>query len=255
MRTDILEMLDSYEANREASMFPEPETGALDFGLPLTEKHRPQRVLDFIGIQDAKAIFANLIKRPRPCALLLLGAPGLGKTTLSLAFAKELNAGLIKVDSGQLTVDRVADIRDKIQYFPPTGEFWVVLCDEADRMSPAAQVALLSALDSANVLKPKLGGCFEQGAPLTVIWVFTANGKGETQTEAPDGLTARFIQRCLTVKFPPVNGEMAGWISGIWEKETGSAVPEGWAQSEATEASGSPREALQRLDLELLKTR
>src|SRR5690242_9149475 len=116
MRTDILEMLDRYESNREESMFPEPETASLDFGLPLTEKHRPQRVQDFIGIQDAKAIFSNLIKRPRPCALLLLGAPGLGKTTLSLAFAKELNAGLIKVDSGQLTVDRVADIRDKIQY-------------------------------------------------------------------------------------------------------------------------------------------
>ena len=234
----------------EAEMFPAEHQSGLSFPMPLTEKYRPQSVDGFIGISDAKKVFAALLKAPRPCALLLTGAPGVGKTTLAMAFAKELHAGLIHHASAKITVEAIGETRDRLNYQPKEGGWWVVLCDEADRMHPQAQAALLSALDSANTLRLKFGGGFEQGAPLKVIWIFTCNGTGEQQTNPPANLEPRFLSRCLKVKFPPVNGEMPAYLQGIWQRETNGQGLD-FAQV-AHDANGSVRDALQTLELSIL---
>ena len=61
-------------------LFPIEGQVPLTFPAPLTEKHRPRRVPDLVGIEDAKAVSSGLLASPRPCALLLVGppAPGLG---------------------------------------------------------------------------------------------------------------------------------------------------------------------------------
>ena len=200
-----------------SSLFPREEQSGFGFPAPLTEKYRPQRVADFIGIHDAKQVLTALLKSPRPCALLFCGPPGVGKTTVSLAFAKELRAGLIHHASAKLTVDAVAETWDHVQYYPQSGGYWVILCDEVDTMSRQAQMALLSKLDSASTLKPVFGGGFEQGKPMPVIWIFTCNGTGENQADPPSSLESKFLSRCLKVKFPPVNGEMPAYLQGIWQ--------------------------------------
>jgi len=169
----------------QANLQPEPETSGFDFGEPLTLKYQPQTVEDFVGLENQKAILSALIKRPRPCALLLIGPPGVGKTTIALAFAKQLKAGLIQIPSQKCTVETIEKAWETVHYYPKSGGGWVVLADEADKMSYAAQVALLSKLDSVSALRPVFGGGSEKGTPLPVIWIFTCNGRGKDGVELP----------------------------------------------------------------------
>src|SRR5713101_1875043 len=180
-------------------LFPTETQSELSFPVSLVERYRPHEIDGFIGLPKPKAIFKALLAKPRACALLLVGPPGVGKTTLALAFARELKAGLIHVPSQGLTVEAVESTWERIHYYPESGGFWVVLCDEADKMTRQAQIALLSKLDSAATLRPQFGGGAQAGKPLPVIWVFTANGTGLFGTDVPDAFEKRFLSRCLLV--------------------------------------------------------
>jgi DNA polymerase III delta prime subunit len=89
-------------------------------------------------------------------------------------------------------------------YAPLTpGGFHVVLVDEADQMTNAAQLALLSKLDSTDP------------APNT-IWIFTAN-----DTER---LERRFLSRCKVLDFSGYDlaGEIAAYLDTVWHLEGGN---------------------------------
>src|SRR5215469_9507818 len=116
----------------------------------LTEKHRPKRIRDFAGLKRAKAIMTKLVSSPYPSAWLFTGDSGTGKTTLALAFADELGAQVIHVPAAECTVDKVRWIRDCTASMPMFGSWYVVLIDESDRMTPAAQLAFLSLLDATG---------------------------------------------------------------------------------------------------------
>jgi DNA polymerase III delta prime subunit len=82
-------------------------------------------------------------------------------------------------------------------YAPLTpGGFHVVLADEADQMTNAAQLGLLSKLDSTDP------------APNT-IWIFTAN-----DTER---LERRFLSRCKVLEFSSYGlaGEIAAYLDTV----------------------------------------
>lgn len=234
------------------ALFKQETQSAIGFPVQLTERYRPQTIDAFVGLPKAKAIFNALLKSPRACSLLLTGSYGCGKTSMSLAFAKQLNAGLIHVPARELTVDTVAGISEKIQYYPPSGGFWVIVADEADKMSNAAQVALLSLLDCAATLKPTFGGGFTQGKAIPAIWIFTCNGKGPAQTEPPDVFEKRFLSRCLRIPFDTstLNGDLTGFLAKIWRAETKEPLPN--LEEICRNAGGSVRDALQSLELELM---
>lgn len=46
----------------------------------LEQKYRPRTIESFCGLEKPKRIFTNLLRRPRPCALLCEGPTGVGKT-------------------------------------------------------------------------------------------------------------------------------------------------------------------------------
>lgn len=78
--------------------------------------------------------------------LLLSGVPGVGKTTLAKVLINLI--GVNPLDLLEINASRnnsVDDVRDRITNFVqmiPFGDFKVVLLDEADYLSPAAQAAL-----------------------------------------------------------------------------------------------------------------
>jgi len=215
-----------------ATLFAMEAQQGLDFPKPLTEEFKPARIAEFVGLEKQKKILASLAKNPRPCGLLFRGATGTGKTSMAYALASELSADVWHVGSQDCKVDRLKEISARCWYVPSAGlrSFHVVIVDEADKMSDAAQLYLLSKLDGTDP------------CPST-IWIFTCNGT--------EGLEKRFLDRCIPLpdfnSYGAVN-EIADLLARVWSIKAPSATCPNFKKL----ASGSVRESLQRLESELL---
>lgn len=174
----------------------------------LTETYRPRKIADFIGIDKPKAAMQRLAASPRSSAYLFAGPSGTGKTTLALALCNEIDGELHHIPSQKCTVDAVEVVRRKCSYLPMLGKnFHVILVDEADSMSSAAQDAWLSLLDST-------------GRPENTIFIFTCNDT--------DTLKDRFRSRCFrqdftTQKLAPAIASMLSEVWGIEAPATATA--------------------------------
>lgn len=207
-----------------------PQTQTLQFPKSLTEHYQPQTITEFCGLEKHKRILNNLAENPRPCALLFQGGPGTGKTSMAYAFAKEMNAEIHHIGSQEANVDAVKAIANMCHYVPLKGGWHVVIMDEADKMSPATQLYLLSKLDGTDP------------CPQT-IWIFTCN---VTET-----LQDRFLSR--TIQLPKFNSYGAGddvraLLARIWKERAGDAGEPDFSKAQTSNV----REALQWLEIELL---
>ena len=229
--------------------FGEPKQNGFGYPLPLVEKYQPRKIEDFIGLEGPKKLFLNLLRAPKPVAVLLVGPPGCGKTTLGMAFADELPGTLHHISSQKCDVAALDRLNDLCQYYPSRGKFHVVLADEADQMTDKAQLQLLSRLDGTASLKPKFGGGCERGPALPVIWIFTCNGRGENGTNPPNTFEPRFLSRCLVVACgkPDVAG-IAEFLRRIWSLEGGNASDD---PSPLAECCDGIRDALTKLEVAL----
>ena len=65
------------------------------------EKYRPKKIEDIIGNEEAKATFVEWLKNKRRSkkAVLLYGPPGVGKTALVNAAAKEFGFTIIEMNA------------------------------------------------------------------------------------------------------------------------------------------------------------
>jgi len=230
----------------------EPRQNAIAFPLSLAEKYQP-RLKDYIGLSEPKRIFMGLLKKPRPCSLLCVGAPGTGKTTAGVAFSNELPGALVHTAAQKCDVAQVDALWDRFAYMPAVGRWWIALVDEADQASDKAQLALLSKLDGSAALKPLWGGGVVRGEAPPIIWIFTSNGIGPDQIRPPLSLLPRFTSRCLLVPFTaPTLAEIAKYLQRVWKKEGGrSGLPFEYFM-ELAQGVGV-RDALMRLDVELLR--
>lgn len=213
------------------SLFPELDLPTTSL---LTESYRPRRIADFIGLDKPKRLAAKLVAKPYDSAWVFVGASGMGKTTLALAIAEELDAELHHVPSQRCTVEAIDAIRRRCQYVPMLGKrMHLVLVDEADQMSVAAQLALLSMLDSTN------------RAPNT-IFIFTCN---ETLR-----LQDRFLSRCGVVEFSSygVAKETAEMLARVWADEVSEDVPAPNFQRIVKESNNNIRAALMQLQQEIM---
>ena len=205
----------------------------LAFPQSLAEKYRPTRIADFIGLERPKKVLSAFCKRPRSGGWLFVGPSGLGKSTMALALASELQAELHKIPSQKCTVSAIEDVVRQCWYAPMTpGGFHIVLADEADAMSDAAQLQLLSKLDSVDP------------APNT-IWVFTANGT--------ERLERRFLSRCKVLEFSSYGlaGEIAAYLDRVWHAEGGNGNRPDFERL-AKDSRNNVRDCLMRLEVELM---
>ena len=210
----------------------QPQAG-FEFPQSFTEKYRPQRIDDFAGLPKVKTIMRKLAANPFPSAWFFIGPSGTGKTTMALALAKEIPAELHHIPSQDCNLENIERARRTCQYVPMAGcKFHLVLVDEADRMTPAAQISLLSKLDSTNF-------------PPNTIFIFTGN--------STNGLEPRFMSRCHVVEFSSygMSSEVSQLLEKIWDSETASDARPNF-QRIVKESANNVRESLMKLETELM---
>jgi DNA polymerase III delta prime subunit len=205
---------------------------SLPFPESLAEKYRPHTIAGFVGLDKPKKILSKFATRPYASAWLFVGPSGVGKSTMALALASELGAELHKIPSQKCTTQAIDDTVRQCWYTPLSGGFHIVLADEADKMSQAAQLSLLSKLDATDP------------APNT-IWIFTCN--------STDGLEPRFLSRCRTIEFSSYGmaGEVTAYLEHVWHVEGGSEICPDLSRI-VKESRNNIRDCLMTLETELL---
>jgi replication-associated recombination protein RarA len=209
------------------------QTLSFDFPAPLSEKYRPQTIDDFVGLDKPKRIMRKLAANPFSSAWVFVGSSGTGKTAMALALAAAVPAELHHIPSQNCNLETIERVRRTCQYVPMSGyKFHLVLVDEADRMTPAAQVSLLSKLDATDF-------------PPNTIFIFTCN--------STDGLEARFLSRCHVVEFSSygICAEVSQMLERIWGSEGGGDSRPNFARI-VKDSANNVRDSLMRLETELM---
>jgi putative ATPase len=207
----------------------------LAFPVSLTEKYRPRTMSEFVGLAKPKALISKLAAHPFASAWLFLGPSGTGKTAMAAALAELIPAEVHHIPSNECdlaTLERVSRI---CQYVPMAGrKMHLILVDEADQMTPAAQLYLLSKLDGTAQLP-------------NTIWIFTAN--------ATDRLQDRFLSRMKDViQFSSygIAADAAALLERIWNENAPAGAARPNFQRIIKESNNNIREALNKLETELM---
>ena len=203
----------------------------------LTEKYRPRRIEDFVGLPKIKTILMNFLKNPNPAAFLFSGDPGIGKTAVALAMAEALHSTPLHLASESCNYENLSKLLHECEMSPAfwNGEaarFHFILIDEVDSVTATAQRRLLSKLDASE---------FSNNA----IFVFTTN--------TVKGLEERFVSRCMHLDFKMWGSskEIIHFLCAVWHAEGGNGDSPDWVQV-VKDRGMNVRDCLQVLEAELL---
>ncbi len=205
----------------------------LAFPASLSEKYRPHTFAEFVGLEKPKKILSKFASVPYQSAWLFVGPSGTGKTSMALALCEVIRGELHHIPSQQCNVENIEGVIRQCHYVPANGKsFHVIIADEADRMSKAAQLALLSKLDATAF-------------PPSTIFVFTCN--------TTEGLEDRFISRTRQIAFQShgMAEQAAKLLETIWEREVGAAEKPNFLRL-VRDSQNNVRDALMSLETEIL---
>ena len=209
---------------------------AIAFPASLAEKYKPHTFAEFVGLDKPKRILAKFADAPYPCGMLFVGSSGTGKTSMALALCEVIKGELHHVPSQQCNIENLDYVVSQCHYVPSSGKsFHVVLIDEAHKMTPAAQLSLLSRLDGTRP------------AP-TTIFIFTAT--------TTDGLDKALLSRLLMGEKAPFQShgiaeQAASLLERIWEREAGDAEKPNFLRI-VRDSQNNVRDALMSLETEIL---
>lgn len=115
----------------------------------LSEKYRPKTLDDVIGNKDTIETLKLILTQKNMPHLLFTGTPGTGKTTCAKIISKELSTSILELNASD---DRGIDIvRERIKTFASKkSSFKIIILDEADAMTTAAQQALRRIMETCN---------------------------------------------------------------------------------------------------------
>ncbi len=156
---------------------------------------RPRSFSEVIGHSGViKTLTAKIKKGEQLSALMFIGPPGTGKTTLAKIVAREIQGsdfpGDDKPDTYELNcasvngVDAMRVVEDLAMHYPIGGKFRVIILDEAQRLTKEAQTILL---------KP-----FEAQGSKTVFIICTTD---------PQDIGPAIRTRCLTFHLSGMNSQ------------------------------------------------
>ena len=144
--------------------------------------------------------------------ILLEDIPGVGKTTMALAFSKTMD---LKQNRIQFTPDVLpADITGFSMYQKDKGTFVyqpgaamcnLLLADEINRTSPKTQAALLEVMEEGKITVDGIS----RAVPSPFIVIATENPIGSAGTQMlPESQADRFMM-CMTMGYPDLEAEIA----------------------------------------------
>jgi DNA polymerase III gamma/tau subunit len=208
---------------------------SMQFPANLSEKYRPRDLADFVGLEKPKKVLTKFAASPFPnAAFLFVGPSGTGKTSAALALCEMIGGELHHIPSQSCNVGTVEEVTRMCHYVPRNGlkSLHVVLVDEADQMSPQAQLGFLSKLD---------GTAF----PPQTVFIFTANNTERLQD--------RFLSRCMTLQFSShgMAQDAAKMLEKIWQAETGQTEGPNFLRL-VQDAKNNLRDAVNSLQVEIL---
>jgi|Transcript_34857 replication factor C subunit 2/4 len=138
------------DVDAEAS-HSKPDATSLGLTVPWVEKYRPMKTMDVVGNEEAVGRLRVIARDGNLPNMIITGPPGTGKTTSVCCLARELLGDQYKNAVLELNAsdDRNLEVvRGKIKMFAqkkvslPPGRHKLIILDEADSMTPAAQQAL-----------------------------------------------------------------------------------------------------------------
>jgi replication-associated recombination protein RarA len=206
----------------------------INFPASLSEKYRPRSLQDFVGLEKPKRVLAKFADSPFPnAAFLFVGPSGTGKTSMALALCEAIRGELHHIPSQNCNVATLEDVVRQCWYVPKNNALHVVLVDEADQMTPPAQLAFLSKLD---------GTAF----PPQTVFIFSANDTERLQD--------RFLSRCMMLNFSTqgLAKPTAELLERIWLAEAGETAEKPNFLRMVQDCKNNVRDAVNSLQVELL---
>ncbi len=187
----------------------------LSMSIPLAERLRPRTLDEYIGqahLVGQNGVFRKFLETGNVPSFILWGPPGVGKTTLAIAFSKVLGLDYQRI---QFTPDVMpADIAgfsvykqgsESFEYQKGAAITNLLLADEINRTSPKTQSALLEAMEEGRITVD--GVTRELPDPYVVI--ATQNPLGAVGTHSlPEAQLDRFMIR-ISMGYPDRESEVA----------------------------------------------